>query len=150
MIQPAQSSIRIRVAVILIEHDTVLLVQHQKYGKKYWLLPGGGVEYGETLESCAIREMKEETNLDIELGDLVLVNESIPPDQHRHVLNLFYWGKIIGGSLKVGKDDILINAAFRKISELPELLMYPNVKKEIIEIIQKRYQGKISLGNRWE
>ena len=142
--------IRIRVAVILVKSNTVLLVKHHKYGKEYWLFPGGGLEYGETIESCAKRELKEETNLEIELGDLVLVNESIPPDKHRHVLNLFYWGKIISGELKVGKDAVLVAAEFIALDKLPDLIIYPNVKKELIAIINHQYQGKISVGNKWD
>lgn len=145
-----QSSVRIRVAVILVEQDKVLLVKHHKYSRKYWLLPGGGLEYGETIESCAKRELLEETNLAIELADLVLVNESIPPDRHRHVINLFYWGEIISGELKVGKDTVLLDAQFVPLDKVPDLVIYPNVKNELVEIIKQRYTGKISVGNRWD
>lgn len=96
------------------------------------------------------RELKEETNLEIKLGDLVLVNESIPPDKHRHVLNLCYWGKIISGELKVGKDAVLVDAQFIPLDKLPDLIIYPNVRKELVEIINHRYQGKISIGNKWD
>ena len=41
--------VRVRVAVLIRKGDQVLLVEHQKNGHKYWLLPGGGVEYGESL-----------------------------------------------------------------------------------------------------
>jgi 8-oxo-dGTP diphosphatase len=142
--------IRIRVAVIVVQEDKILLVKHQKYGKEYWLLPGGGLEFGETIESCAKRELKEETNLDIAPGDLVLVNESIPPDKHRHVLNLCYWAKLIGGDLKVGKDGVLVDAQFMPINKLPELTIYPDLKQEIIAILEQRYEGKISIGNKWD
>jgi 8-oxo-dGTP diphosphatase len=145
-----KTSIRIRVAVILVKEDKILLVKHSKYGREYWLLPGGGLEYGETIETCAKRELKEETNLEIELGELVLVNESIPPDKHRHVLNLCYWARFIGGELKVGKDGVLIDAMFIPINKLPDLMIFPNLKKEIIEILEHRYQGEISIGNKWD
>lgn len=142
--------IRIRVAVILVQADKILLVKHRKYGKEYWLLPGGGLEFGETLESCAKRELKEEANLEIKLGDLVLVNESIPPDKHRHVLNLCFWAKLIGGKIKVGKDGILVDAQFVPINQIADLKMYPNLNKEIIAVINHQYQGNISIGNKWD
>lgn len=142
--------IRIRVAVILVQADKILLVKHRKYGKEYWLLPGGGLEFGETLESCAKRELKEEANLEIKLGDLVLVNESIPPDKHRHVLNLCFWAKLIGGKIKVGKDGILVDAQFVPLNQIADLKMYPNLNKEIIAVINHQYQGNISIGNKWD
>ncbi|MFB3894976.1 MAG: NUDIX domain-containing protein [bacterium] len=142
--------IRIRIAVIIIQDRKILLVKHHKYEKEYWLLPGGGLEHGETIEFCAKRELKEEANLEIELGDLVLVNESIPPDKHRHVLNLCYWAKLIGGEIKVGKDGVLVDAQFVPIDQIPGLKMYPNIKKELIAVINQQYQGNISIGNKWD
>ena len=47
------SGVRVRVAVIICRNNQVLLVEHQKKNKKYWLLPGGGVEFGESLVDCA-------------------------------------------------------------------------------------------------
>ncbi|MCX7919821.1 MAG: NUDIX hydrolase [bacterium] len=145
-----QPSIRIRVAVILIQNGTLLFVKHCKYGKEYWLLPGGGLEFGETIESCAKRELREETGFEIELGDLAFINESIPPDKHRHVLNLFFWGTIIGGTLNVQPDGVLIDAAFIPIEKIPELTMFPRVNRELLTLIQRKSVEQISLGNRWD
>ncbi len=146
-----RKKIRIRVAVVLRQGDQVLLVRHHKQGMKYWLLPGGGLEIGETIEECARRELKEETQLDIDVGDFLFMNESIPPDHHRHVVNLYYEGKIIGGELKMGNDEALYEVGFVDIEQIPELTFFPNVKAELLEwlkspdSIQRR-----SLGNRWE
>ncbi len=146
-----RKKIRIRVAVVLRQGDQVLLVRHHKQGMKYWLLPGGGLEIGETIEECARRELKEETQLDIDVGDFLFMNESIPPDHHRHVVNLYYEGKIIRGELKMGNDEALYEVGFVDIEQIPELTFFPNVKAELLQwlkspdSIQRR-----SLGNRWE
>ena len=54
--------------------DHILLVQHREHAgeRSYWLLPGGGREDGETEEQCVIREMKEETNLDVKVERLLM------------------------------------------------------------------------------
>ncbi|MEW5766803.1 MAG: NUDIX hydrolase [bacterium] len=141
--------IRIRVAVLIIEEGKILLVQHHKDGRKYWLLPGGGVDYGETLVECAKREIREEANLEVEIEDLLFINESIPPDRHRHVLNLYFRGKITGGNLQIGQEPILDAIEFVDLSRLDSLTLYPNVKQEIKDLAAGIKPEVISLGNRW-
>ncbi len=62
---------RFRVTLIVIRHDEILLIDRQRNGRSYYVIPGGGVEPGESLAQAAIREAKEETNLDITLGPLL-------------------------------------------------------------------------------
>ena len=49
-----------RVAVILNAENEILLLQRIRHGAEYWVIPGGGMENGESLTECAIRELKEE------------------------------------------------------------------------------------------
>ncbi len=51
----------------IIQNNHMLLICHQEHasGRAYWLIPGGGIEPGETEVECVIREMKEETCLDV-------------------------------------------------------------------------------------
>lgn len=143
-------NIRIRIAVVLKQDDKVLMVQHKKNGKKYWLLPGGGLEFGETIEHCAKRELMEETNLDIDIGELLFINESIPPDNHRQVLNLYYSATLRNGTLRIGNDIALNDVKFVDISNINNLTVYPNIRKELLDYLSGRDISKISLGNKWE
>lgn len=142
---------RIRIALVILKDNKILLLQHYKNGKKYWLLPGGGLQYGETIENCAIRELKEETNLDIKLNKLLLISESIPPDKHRHIVNLYFQAIIISGKLKLGAEKPLNDIRFFELSELNELIFYPNIKKELLHILHNiEAHIPYSVGNRWE
>lgn len=61
--------------------------------KDCWALPGGFVEYGESVENAAIREAKEETSIDVELKELVNVYSDPDRDPRRHTITVAYTAK---------------------------------------------------------
>lgn len=72
----------------IIRDHQLLLIQHQEHksGHTYWVLPGGGLDEGETEEQCILREMKEETNLDVKVRSLIL-------DEPGHPDGVYQWMK---------------------------------------------------------
>ena len=70
--------------------------------KDCWALPGGFVEYGESVESAAVREAKEETSIDVELIDLVNVYSRPDRDPRGHTVTVAYTAK---GDLNSKKAD---------------------------------------------
>ena len=72
----------IRYQGAIVRDDHILLIRHRENesGRSYWILPGGGIEPGETEEGCVIREMQEETNLDVRVVPLLL-NEPNPSER---------------------------------------------------------------------
>jgi len=138
---------RIRVAALIIEGDRVLLVEHAKGENRYWLLPGGGVDHGESLPEALRRELLEETGLEIAVGSLALVNDTIAPDRARHIVHITFHARITGGSLSVGVDPRLIGAAWVPLEELPGLSFYPAIQAEIAAAAQT--DAAVYLGNIW-
>jgi 8-oxo-dGTP diphosphatase len=144
-------SIRIRAAGILVHDGKILLVRHEKNGKSYWLVPGGGVDFGESAEEALVREYKEEVGLDVKVGKLVLVHDSIPPNRHRQVLNLYFLVTTASFELKVTQDAVLKGAEFHPLAEFPKLKVNPDVKEEILNGISKGWSdGCLYLGNQWK
>jgi 8-oxo-dGTP diphosphatase len=91
--------IRLRTSVVIIGNDKILLVPELYPDEPTkWVLPGGAVEFGETLKAAAVRETQEETGLLIECGERLEVYEVIEPDWHS--VAVIFNGQIIGGSLK--------------------------------------------------
>jgi ADP-ribose pyrophosphatase YjhB (NUDIX family) len=64
----------IRYQGAILRGTRILLVQHREHngGRSYWLLPGGGREEGETEEECVVREMQEETGLEVKIERLLM------------------------------------------------------------------------------
>jgi ADP-ribose pyrophosphatase YjhB (NUDIX family) len=69
-----------RYQAAIMRDEEILLIKHQEHknGRAYWVLPGGGIENGETEVQCVRREVQEETNLEIEVVELLLDE----PPQH--------------------------------------------------------------------
>lgn len=140
---------RVRVAVCLVEGDRILVAEHLKRGHRHWLLPGGGVEPGETLVEAASRELLEETGLTVEVGRLVIVCEAIEPGG-RHLLNLVFAAEASGGELAVGRDGVLEDVAWRHRDELAGLDMHPPIAGDVLACWDEGFAGPVRvLGNVW-
>jgi 8-oxo-dGTP diphosphatase len=148
------NSIRIRVAgIALNKKNEVLLVNHQKHGRSYWLFPGGGVEYGETLAQALKREFKEElSSSKLEVKNLVFLNETIYPRNERHILNLYFRVKLGKGfKIKVNPDKVLKNAGFVGMKDFKKFLFYPDLKSAIISQWKKGFsKGLGYMKTKWK
>ena len=93
-----------RVQIAIVQDDQVLLLHHvmPQHNKRFWGLPGGGVEEDETPEQAAIREAKEETCLDIELADFRHGYKTKNSPFYEEILTFI--GYPVGGNARVGHD----------------------------------------------
>ncbi len=145
-----KSQIRIRVGALIIREGKILLAEHLKGGRQYWLLPGGGVEYGESVEEALQRELREEAGLEIRVMDLLWTLDSIPPDHHRHVLNLIFEAEALSGTLFPAKEEVLQGVCWVPLAEFPNLVLFPDTKKEALDYLKSGKISRILLGKRWE
>lgn len=143
-------NIRVRAAGILVDNNKILLIKHKKNNNEYWLLPGGGVDYGETFSEAVKREFFEETNLNVKVKDMVFIMESINPDGGRHIVNVVFIVEKESGDLKIADEAILDELKFIDIEELSNYTVYPNMKQEIIELVKENKTGIKYIENRWE
>ncbi|MBJ7929792.1 MULTISPECIES: NUDIX hydrolase [Bacillus cereus group] len=97
-----ENVMQVRVTGILIESEKVLLVK-QKVANRDWSLPGGRVENGETLEEAMIREMKEETGLDVKVKNLLYVCDK--PDALPSLLHITFLLERIEGEITLPSNE---------------------------------------------
>ena len=97
--------------VILCCGGIVLVKRKNEPYKDYWALPGGFVEYGETVEETARREAKEETGLDIKILQLIGVYSDPRRDPRGHTVTICFLAKAKG--TPKGGDDAKIAKIFK-------------------------------------
>lgn len=132
---------RVRVAGILIENNKILLIEHKKNDKKYWLIPGGGVDWGESTAEALIREYKEETNLDVTVDKFLFLSETIAPDKEKHVINLYFKVKKDENSkaeMILGDETNLNDLRFVSKDEIENIKIYPNIKEQIKQLLDEK------------
>ena len=140
---------RVRVALLHEKGGKILLIQQTKNGRKYWLLPGGGVNYGETIADALNREMHEELNVSMEkTGPLVWVNDSVAPDGSRHIINLFFEGDICGEPELTGEPNIT-DFAYFCAQELETLEIHPPLNEALIQWLNGNRSDNPYLGALW-
>ncbi len=122
--------------IILIEAGKVLLVRRKFDPREgMWTLPAGFVEVDEDAAACAIREMKEETNLDVEIVRLFNVYSAFD-DPRTAVVLVLYLGRRTGGELRCGDDAS--DARFFGLSDLPAEIAF-RAHRWALSDIQKQH-----------
>jgi 8-oxo-dGTP diphosphatase len=95
------TTIRIRACVAVVRGSRILLVPHfdTDVGPVQWNIPGGRLEFGESLQQAALRELEEETGIAASIVRLLDVSEVIIPDRPWHSVAITYLGRVIRGEL---------------------------------------------------
>ena len=122
-------------AVIVIKNNKILLIYRRRNNSEYFAVLGGHIENGESPEIAAIRELREETNLNAEIDYLFLENEG----NGWH--NYFFMAKNIKGEATFGGEELERNSEenhyelkWVELSKLSEANLLPvEVKQKIIE-----------------
>ena len=117
----------------------ILIKRKNNPYKDYWALPGGFVEYGESVEDAAIREAKEETSIDVELKDLVNVYSEPDRDPRGHTVTIAFTAK--GDFLTRKADDDASDIGIFSPEDLDEINIAFDHDKIIKDCLKKAKNG---------
>lgn len=126
--------IKTGIGVLIVDGNKILLGHRAKtaqdtggiYEPDSWTLPGGKQEYEETTQETGIREVKEETNLDVKDLKVFYVSDDIAPD--RHYVTIDYVTEKFTGTLKAMEPTKIDKWEWFDIHNLPQNLYSPSKK----------------------
>lgn len=127
-----------------VRKNSRLLMVLRKYPPKakLWTLPAGFMEYDEAPEETAVREVKEETGLDVSIsaeGGLFSVYRA-GDDPRTRVVLILYEADIVGGKLKPGDDAL--KAEFFPLDNLPEDIAFSAHRKALSDYLAREKKKK--------
>jgi len=131
---PRPNSLVPAASVIVVNQQGEILLQHRR-DNHLWALPGGTMQLGETIRYTAVREVKEETGLDIDIVGLVGVYSdprhviAYSDGEVRQQFNLCFIGRLAGGAVAIGPESHAVEfVPERMIDQLP---MHPTTRLRI-------------------
>jgi 8-oxo-dGTP diphosphatase len=124
-----------------VNEDGILLAKHSKKGSDYWVLPGGGLEKGESFAEATRREVLEETGYEVRVGDLLFLHQYFPKGQDECVVDLIFEATITGGELTMGKDWNLAAIEFVPPDVFETLEFLPPIRDEISALVHRHPGG---------
>lgn len=138
------------VRVIVVNDDKkILMVRQHHEDRDIWMVPGGGIEEGENSIQASVREVKEETGLDITVTGMAWHMEEVSEARGQRFVN-YMVGKVEGGELYLGKDpefdddnQVLREVAFMGKEEIDKLEnVFPSFfRDEIWNILDEEPNG---------
>lgn len=121
-------------SAVLVENEGKFLLgkRNKKNYFGYWIIPGGGVRWGETIQQAAIREIKEETGIDIELVKLICHEEIMNLPENYHTVTFFHLARPKKAdpnvNTRINPSDDLSEAGFFSVEEIKNMKIAESVE----------------------
>ncbi|MFN3784591.1 MAG: NUDIX domain-containing protein [Spirosomataceae bacterium] len=131
--------ISIRPALLLQKEGKILMMQYTYNGQKLYNLPGGNVEFGESLAVVLQREMQEELQIEVKVGEMLCVGETFRGE--KQTIHMVFSGEITNGEPVLNPAETSAeNIVWLTLEELLCVQMYPSVAP----FIQKHLRDELT------
>lgn len=135
------------VAYVLLLDETnenILMVKNSGPIGSYYTLPGGAVEPGETLQQAAVREVKEETGLDVEVYGILSVMEAFFEVKGHHAIFFIFKGEVIGGQIEINMPEEIEEVVWMDVVDAEKhLRLSEGVKGLLQRTAPYSYRGRV-------
>lgn len=141
---PKANSIKPAAAVAIFnDKEEILLLKRRDSGK--WTMPGGTLDFGEDLKTCAIREVLEESGYHVEITDIIgtYTNPNTviaySDGEVRQEFTILYKGEILDGQIEIDSESTAYQ--WIKLNQVSDLPMAVSQRQRINDVINYRDQG---------
>lgn len=127
---------RVTLFIVDVEDDKILMIHRKRDGEVYYVVPGGGVEAGETVVEAAYRETDEETGLAIELGELLWKRPFSTPMGNGTIIDQMEYAYLItqfsgtptlsGPEFDRQSDSNFYSLEWMSMADFPNRVVYPS------------------------
>ncbi len=142
-------AIRVGAKAVIVRDEHVLLIKSDDEFGPHYHYPGGGHDAGESLEQTLLREVREETSAEVEIGQLLAVIEHAPghdghPNSDTHLLDLFFACVLVGSSepqMPDNPDPGQVAVEWIPMERLSELNIAPDISDVWADVMQGEPAG---------
>lgn len=141
---PAANSIRPAAAVAILNSKRELLMLHRKDNKK-WTMPGGTLEFGESMTECALREVKEESGIDVKIKDIIgtytdpNIKVAYSDGEIRQEFTIVYYGE--ASNHEVVLDDESSQFQWVSLDDILALPLADSQRRRILDVLDYLQDG---------
>lgn len=120
------NNVRVGIGVFIFKNGKFIMQQRQgAHGKGTWSVPGGHLEFGESFESTARREVKEETNLEIKNIRFGAITNDLFTKDNKHYVTIWMLSDWANGKEYITEPDKCTGQAWHNFDDLPVALFLP-------------------------
>ena len=127
------------IKALIVRDGALLVTVNTHWTPVFYLLPGGGQQFGESMREAVVRECREEVGVDVEVGEVAFVRDYIgarhefaEQDSHYHQIEVVFWATLAPGaepSFGPDGDSFQTGVRWVPLEELDDAPLWPHALK---------------------